>query len=78
MPSGNVTYVHITYFTIAVLTTYSQWQRHIVGEDQDETFAKEFLGAAMTIFTRVWKQQSSISAQEKSHFSVSPKKVRQV
>ncbi|KAI4459417.1 bank1/pik3ap1 family member [Holotrichia oblita] len=60
-----------------VLTTYSQWQRHIVGEDQDETFTKEFLGAAMTIFTRVWKQQSSISAQEKSHFSVSPKKVRQ-
>ncbi|KRT80625.1 hypothetical protein AMK59_5712 [Oryctes borbonicus] len=60
-----------------VLTTYSQWQRHIVGEDQDENFAKEFLSAAMTIFTRVWKQQCSISAQEKSHFSVSPKKVRQ-
>nr|XP_022904988.1 uncharacterized protein LOC111417055 isoform X1 [Onthophagus taurus]XP_022904989.1 uncharacterized protein LOC111417055 isoform X1 [Onthophagus taurus] len=60
-----------------VLTTFSQWQRYAVGEDEDETFTKEFLSAAVTIFMKILKQQISVSNQEKSHFSVLPKKVRQ-
>ncbi|XP_018564271.1 phosphoinositide 3-kinase adapter protein 1 isoform X2 [Anoplophora glabripennis] len=60
-----------------VLPTYFQWQRQCVGQDQDENFTKEFLGQAMTILSRVWKQQSSVIAQEKSCFSVTPKKIRQ-
>lgn len=49
-----------------------------MGQDQDTNFTKEFLGHAMAIFSKIWKQQSPISAQEKSQFSVSPKKIRQV
>nr|XP_023016223.1 uncharacterized protein LOC111505611 [Leptinotarsa decemlineata] len=60
-----------------VLPTYFQWQRQSVGQDQDENFTKEFLGQAMAILSRVWKQQSSVIAQEKSCFSVTPKKIRQ-
>ncbi|KAJ8940957.1 hypothetical protein NQ318_006808 [Aromia moschata] len=60
-----------------VLPTYFQWQRQCVGQDQDENFTKEFLGQAMAILSRVWKQQSSVIAQEKSCFSVNPKKIRQ-
>lgn len=60
------------------LPTYSQWQRFIVGQDQDENFTKEFLTRAMGIFSKIWKQQSSVSAQEKPQFSISPKKIRQV
>ncbi|KAJ8984760.1 hypothetical protein NQ317_005025 [Molorchus minor] len=59
------------------LPTYFQWQRQCVGQDQDENFTKEFLGQAMAILSRVWKQQSSVIAQEKSCFSVTPKKIRQ-
>lgn len=60
------------------MPTYSQWQRFAVGQDQDENFTQEFLRHAMAIFSKIWKQQSPISAQEKSQFSVSPKKIRQV
>lgn len=60
------------------MTSYFQWQRHGVGQDQDENFTKEFLGQAMVILSRVWKQQSSIVSQEKTCFSVTPKKIRQV
>ncbi|KAL3279690.1 hypothetical protein HHI36_017196 [Cryptolaemus montrouzieri] len=60
-----------------VLPTYFKWQRMPVGQDQDETFTKDFIGQAMTILARVWKQQSSVAAQEKTCFSVSPKKIRQ-
>ncbi|XP_064213950.1 phosphoinositide 3-kinase adapter protein 1 isoform X1 [Tribolium castaneum] len=56
--------------------TYFQWQRLGVGQDQDENFTKEFLGHAMSILSRIWKQQTSVT-QEKSYFSVSPKKIRQ-
>lgn len=63
---------------VLVLTTYYQWQRHSVGQDQDEHFTKEFLGQAMSILSRVWKQQCSVISQEKSCFSVTPKKIRQV
>lgn len=63
---------------LSVLPTYFHWQRQCVGQDQDENFTKEFLGQAMTILSRVWKQQSSVIAQEKSCFSVTPKKIRQV
>ncbi|XP_060526369.1 phosphoinositide 3-kinase adapter protein 1 [Cylas formicarius] len=59
------------------LPTYHQWQRQSVGQDQDETFTKEFLGHAMTILSKIWKQQSSVMAQEKACFSVTPKKIRQ-
>ncbi|XP_044761874.1 phosphoinositide 3-kinase adapter protein 1 isoform X2 [Coccinella septempunctata] len=59
------------------LPTYFKWQRMTVGQDQDENFTKEFIGHAMSILARVWKQQSSVAAQEKSCFSVSPKKIRQ-
>ncbi|XP_045478573.1 phosphoinositide 3-kinase adapter protein 1 isoform X1 [Harmonia axyridis] len=59
------------------LPTYFKWQRMSVGQDQDENFTKEFIGHAMSILARVWKQQSSVAAQEKSCFSVSPKKIRQ-
>ncbi|KAF5304250.1 hypothetical protein FQA39_LY09777 [Lamprigera yunnana] len=61
------------------LQTYSQWQRLGVGmeQDQDENFTKEFLGTAVTILSRIWKQQTSIVPQQKSLFSVHPKKVRQ-
>lgn len=58
------------------LPNYFQWQRQSVGQDQDETFTKEFLSQAMAILTRIWKQQSSVIAQEKSCFSVTPKKIR--
>jgi phosphoinositide 3-kinase adaptor protein 1 len=61
---------------VAVFPTYFQWQRLSVGQDQDENFTKEFLGQAMSILSRIWKQQTSVS-QEKSYFSVSPKKIRQ-
>lgn len=60
-----------------VLPTYYQWHRKCVGQDQDETFTKEFLGQAMAILSRVWKQQISIISQEKSYFSITPKKIRQ-
>ncbi|RZC36726.1 DBB domain containing protein [Asbolus verrucosus] len=59
-----------------IFPTYFQWQRLSVGQDQDENFTKEFLGHAMSILSRIWKQQTSVS-QEKSYFSVSPKKIRQ-
>ncbi|KAF2894493.1 hypothetical protein ILUMI_11693 [Ignelater luminosus] len=59
------------------LSTYSQWQRLSVGLDQDENFSKEFLGTAVSILSRVWKQQTSVTPQQKSLFSVLPKKVRQ-
>ncbi|XP_076257684.1 DBB domain-containing protein stumps isoform X2 [Rhynchophorus ferrugineus] len=59
------------------LPSYYQWQRQSVGQDQDETFTKEFLAQAMTILSKIWKQQSSVIAQEKSYFSVTPKKIRQ-
>ncbi|XP_028128582.2 phosphoinositide 3-kinase adapter protein 1 isoform X1 [Diabrotica virgifera virgifera] len=60
-----------------VLPTYFQWHRKCVGHDQDENFTKEFLGQAMTILSKVWKQQMSIISQDKSYFSISPKKIRQ-
>ncbi|CAH1099594.1 unnamed protein product [Psylliodes chrysocephalus] len=60
-----------------VLPTYFHWQRQCVGQDQDENFTKEFLAQAMAILSKVWKQQISITAQEKSCFSVTPKKIRQ-
>lgn len=59
------------------LNSYSQWPRMEVGQDQDENFAKEFLAKAMAIFTKVWKHQSVVTSQDKSQFSISPKKVRQ-
>ncbi|KAL1505425.1 hypothetical protein ABEB36_004997 [Hypothenemus hampei] len=59
------------------LPSYFQWQRQSVGQDQDETFTKEFLSQAMTIFSKIWKQQSSVLSQEKSCFSITPKKIRQ-
>ncbi|KAK5649603.1 hypothetical protein RI129_000632 [Pyrocoelia pectoralis] len=59
------------------LLTYAQWQRLSVGLDQDENFSKEFLSTAVSILSRVWKQQTSIAPQQKSLFSVLPKKVRQ-
>lgn len=59
------------------LTSYHQWQRQSVGQDQDQTFTKEFLSQAMAILSKIWKQQSSVIAQEKSCFSVTPKKIRQ-
>ncbi|XP_031337881.1 phosphoinositide 3-kinase adapter protein 1 [Photinus pyralis] len=59
------------------LPTYTQWQRLSVGLDQDENFSKEFLSTAVSILSRVWKQQTSIAPQQKSLFSVLPKKVRQ-
>lgn len=59
-----------------VFPTYFQWQRQGVGQDQDENFTKEFLGQAMSILSRIWKLQTSVT-QEKSYFSVSPKKIRQ-
>uniref|UniRef100_A0A6P7HEX1 Uncharacterized protein LOC114347828 n=1 Tax=Diabrotica virgifera virgifera TaxID=50390 RepID=A0A6P7HEX1_DIAVI len=59
------------------LPTYFQWHRKCVGHDQDENFTKEFLGQAMTILSKVWKQQISIISQDKSYFSISPKKIRQ-
>ncbi|KAK9877610.1 hypothetical protein WA026_019280 [Henosepilachna vigintioctopunctata] len=59
------------------LPTYFKWQRMSVGQDQDEHFTKDFISHAMAILARVWKQQSSVAAQEKSCFSVSPKKIRQ-
>lgn len=58
--------------------TYSQWQRQSVGQDQDTNFTKEFLSQAMAILSRIWKQQSSVTAQEKTQFTVTPKKIRQV
>ena len=67
-----------TKISFSVLTTYTQWHRLGVGEDQDEIFAKEFLDAAMKIYTKVLKYQSSVTAQEKAQFSVLPKKVRHV
>lgn len=73
-----IIYIYATNCFLLVLTTYFQWQRHSVGRDQDENFTKEFLGQAMAILSRVWKQQSSVIAQEKSCFSVTPKKIRQV
>nr|CAH7728636.1 unnamed protein product [Callosobruchus chinensis] len=60
-----------------VLPTFFQWQRQMVGQDQDENFTKEFLGQAMAILSRIWKQQSSVIAQEKACFSITPKKIRQ-
>ncbi|KAF5307318.1 hypothetical protein FQR65_LT07034 [Abscondita terminalis] len=62
-----------------VLPTYSQWQRLSVGmdQDQDENFTKEFLGTAVAILSKIWKQQTSIVPQQKSLFSILPKKVRQ-
>lgn len=69
---------HTDNFVFSVLTTYFHWQRQSVGQDQDENFTKEFLGQAMAILSRVWKQQSSVIAQEKSCFSVTPKKIRHV
>jgi phosphoinositide 3-kinase adaptor protein 1 len=68
---GDLTDLHKKIFP-----TYFQWQRLSVGQDQDENFTKEFLGQAMSILSRIWKQQTSVS-QEKSYFSVSPKKIRQ-
>ncbi|KAK4881124.1 hypothetical protein RN001_004443 [Aquatica leii] len=61
------------------LPTYPQWQRLGVGmdQDQDENFTKEFLGTAVSILSKIWKQQTSIVPQQKSLFSVVPKKVRQ-
>ncbi|XP_018333041.1 phosphoinositide 3-kinase adapter protein 1 [Agrilus planipennis] len=60
-----------------VLPTYFQWMRYRVGQDQDENFTKEFLASAMAIFSKVWKQQSSVFSGEKSQFSVLPKKIKQ-
>lgn len=54
------------------------WQRLSVGVDQDENFTKEFLGHAVAILSRVWKQQTSVCPQQKPLFSISPKKIRQV
>ncbi|XP_063912859.1 phosphoinositide 3-kinase adapter protein 1 isoform X2 [Zophobas morio] len=68
---GDLTDLHRRIFP-----TYFQWQRLSVGQDQDENFTKEFLGHAMSILSRIWKQQTS-GTQEKSYFSVSPKKIRQ-
>ncbi|XP_019758359.2 phosphoinositide 3-kinase adapter protein 1 isoform X2 [Dendroctonus ponderosae] len=59
------------------LPLYFQWQRQSVGQDQDQTFTKKFLNQAMTILSKIWKQQSSVTAQEKSGFSVTPKKIKQ-
>ncbi|XP_030756776.1 phosphoinositide 3-kinase adapter protein 1 isoform X2 [Sitophilus oryzae] len=59
------------------LPSYFQWQRQTVGQDQDEAFTKEFLDHAMSILAKIWKQQSSVIAQEKACFSVTPKKIRQ-
>ncbi|XP_066146794.1 phosphoinositide 3-kinase adapter protein 1 isoform X1 [Euwallacea fornicatus] len=59
------------------LSSYHQWQRQSVGQDQDQTFTKEFLNQAMAILSKIWKQQSSVIAQEKSCFSVTPKKIKQ-
>ncbi|XP_050293910.1 uncharacterized protein LOC126734365 isoform X2 [Anthonomus grandis grandis] len=61
----------------SALPTYFQWQRHSVGQDQDQTFTKEFLGHAIAILSRIWKKQNSVIGQDKSCFSVTPKKVRQ-
>lgn len=68
----------IKFLIFLALPTYFQWQRQSVGQDQDQTFTKEFLSQAMAILSKIWKQQSSVIAQEKSCFSVTPKKIRQV
>lgn len=59
------------------MPSYNQWQRLGVGQDQDENFTKDFLTTAMSIISKVWKKQSSVVPQEKSQFSISPKKVKQ-
>ncbi|XP_017787311.1 PREDICTED: phosphoinositide 3-kinase adapter protein 1 [Nicrophorus vespilloides] len=66
----------ITDLHKTALCSYSQWQRRGVGQDQDAKFVQDFVTAAMAIFTKVWKQQSSIATEENSQFSVSPKKIR--
>ncbi|XP_050293410.1 uncharacterized protein LOC126733955 isoform X2 [Anthonomus grandis grandis] len=58
------------------LPTYFQWKRLLVGQDQDQTFTKEFLGDSIAILSKIWKKQNADIGQDKSFFSVTPKKVR--
>lgn len=60
------------------LTAYTQWVRHQVGQDQDQDFARDFISAAMGILTKVTRQQYAASMEERTTFSVMPKKVKQV
>lgn len=63
---------------LQALSTYRQWQRHFVGQDQDEDFTKEFLIAAINILTKVTRQEQQKAIEERTTFSVMPKKVKQV
>lgn len=60
------------------LVSYKQWNRYPVGQDQDENFARDFLSAAMGILTKVARQQQAASIEERTSFSIIPKKVKKV
>ncbi|XP_044741541.1 phosphoinositide 3-kinase adapter protein 1 isoform X2 [Chrysoperla carnea] len=59
----------------SVLSCYHHWKR-IAVKDQDPQLVGEFLDSAMTIISRIARQQYIAAQQEKSQFSVVPKKVK--
>lgn len=60
-------------------SNFSQWKRFTLGAEQDEdfTFINSFMTTALSMLTKTLNQQYTSSSQEKSQFSVMPKKVRQ-
>lgn len=62
----------------SVLANYSQWQRHVAGEDQDENFVRNFLAAAFNIQAKVAKMEQMEIIEARTSFSVMPRKVKKV
>lgn len=60
------------------LVSYRQWSRHQVGQDQDQDFARDFMAAAVGTMTKVARQQHAAALEERTTFSIMPKKVKQV